>query len=75
MPRFSYTGREPNGEMKSGMLDALDANAAAKMLLARSITPISIDAVAGGSAQSEVKVNFLTPKVSLDELGLKEVES
>lgn len=68
MPRFSYTGREPNGEMKSGMLDALDANAAAKMLLARSITPISIDAVAGGSAQSEVKVNFLTPKVSLDEL-------
>ena len=68
MPRFSYTGREPGGEMKSGMLDALDANAAAKMLLARSITPISINPVEGGATQSEVKVSFLTPKVSLDEL-------
>lgn len=68
MPKFNYTGREPSGEMKTGMLDALDANAAAKMLLARSITPISIDPVTGSASQSEVKVNFLTPRVSLDEL-------
>ncbi|GGF82880.1 type II secretion system F family protein [Alteromonas lipolytica] len=68
MPKFSYKGREPGGEMRSGMLDALDANAAAKMLLARSITPISISEVAGSGEKSEVKVNFLTPQVSLDEL-------
>lgn len=69
MPKFAYTGREPSGEMKTGLLEALDANSAAKMLLARSVTPISIElADAEGSASKAVNVNFFTPKVSLDEL-------
>ncbi len=69
MPRFEYKGRESNGEMRSGMIDAIDANAAAKMLLARSVTPISIHPAAGVDKESAVEtVNFLTPKVTLDEL-------
>ncbi|MCP4925348.1 MAG: type II secretion system F family protein, partial [Gammaproteobacteria bacterium] len=69
MPRFEYKGRESNGEMRSGMIDAIDANAAAKMLLARSVTPISIHPAAGGDSEAAVEtVNFLTPKVTLDEL-------
>ena len=69
MPKFEYKGRESNGEMRSGMIDAIDANAAAKMLLARSVTPISIHPAAGGDSEAAVEtVNFLTPKVTLDEL-------
>ncbi|TPV57311.1 type II secretion system F family protein [Aestuariibacter sp. GS-14] len=69
MPKFEYKGRESNGEMRTGLIDALDANAAAKMLLARSVTPISIHPAAGAEAQAAVEtVNFLTPRVSLDEL-------
>ncbi|MEC7823978.1 MAG: type II secretion system F family protein [Pseudomonadota bacterium] len=69
MPRFEYKGRESNGEMRSGMIDAIDANAAAKVLLARSVTPISIHPAAGGDSEAAVEtVNFLTPKVTLDEL-------
>lgn len=69
MPRFEYKGRESNGEMRSGMIDAIDANAAAKMLLARSVTPISIHPAAGVDKESAVEtVNFFTPKVTLDEL-------
>ncbi|MEC7469085.1 MAG: type II secretion system F family protein [Pseudomonadota bacterium] len=69
MPRFEYKGRESNGEMRSGMIDAIDANAAAKLLLARSVTPISIHPAAGGDSEAAVEtVNFLTPKVTLDEL-------
>ncbi|MFS1702107.1 type II secretion system F family protein [Alteromonas sp. AMM-1] len=69
MPKFEYKGRESNGEMRTGLIDALDANAAAKMLLARSVTPISIHPAAGAEAHATVEtVNFLTPRVSLDEL-------
>ena len=69
MPKFEYKGRESNGEMRSGMIDAIDANAAAKMLLARSVTPISIHPAAGGDSEAAVEtVNFLTPRVTLDEL-------
>lgn len=42
MARFSYKGRERNGALTEGELDANDAGSAAAMLRARSVTPIAI---------------------------------
>lgn len=70
MARFSYTGRQRDGSLTQGVVDASDAAAAAKMLSARSIIPIQIEAGQNTErgAEKPVSVNFLTPKVRLDDL-------
>jgi len=67
MARFSYTGRSSDGKLTSGVLEAADASSAAKMLGARSITPISID-LDNETRKKENTVNWFTPKVSLTDL-------
>ncbi len=69
MAKFTYKGREATGNLTSGTIDAVDASSAAKMLLARNVTPIQIEQSDGKqkvTASSEI--NFLTPKVTLDDL-------
>jgi MSHA biogenesis protein MshG len=69
MAKFSYTGRLRNGDLTTGSIDANDEIAAAKVLAGRNITPIEI--LAGGEVKTGEKVqkiNFLTPRVKLDDL-------
>lgn len=67
MARFIYTGRTSDGQLTTGTLEATDASTAAKMLGARSITPIAIDADAKEAKKSDV-VNWFTPRVTLADL-------
>ena len=69
MAKFTYKGREASGGLTSGTIDALDESSAAKMLLARNVTPIQIEqAQKQSQSERQTDVNFLTPKVSLDDL-------
>ena len=70
MARFSYTGRQRDGSLTQGVVDASDEASAAKMLSARSIIPIQIESgqTAENSSEKVESVNFLTPKVRLDDL-------
>jgi len=69
MARFSYKGRERNGALTEGELDANDATSAAAMLRACSVTPI---AIAPLSAKKESVVSgwqgWFVPEVTLDDL-------
>ena len=69
MAKFSFTGREAGGALTEGVIDATDEMTAAKMLLARSVTPIKIQPQNdAGSTSREEKINFLTPPVELTDL-------
>jgi MSHA biogenesis protein MshG len=74
MASFTYTGRTAQGEVTSGSLESSDEQSVAKLLLAKSITPIDIQAKsattakASASTSKEVQIHFLTPKVALDDL-------
>jgi len=75
MPSFTYTGRSSAGDITSGDIDAVDMQAAAKILSGRKIIPISInpnEKSARSAAQEKVvkeeEIHFLTPRVKLDEL-------
>ncbi|MDM7859142.1 type II secretion system F family protein [Alteromonas sp. ASW11-36] len=70
MAKFSYTGRQVDGELTRGVIDAADESTAAKMLASRSIVPIEILAGTRSSKgqESSQNVNFLTPGVKLDDL-------
>lgn len=69
MARFSYKGRERNGALTEGELDANDAGSAAAMLRARSVTPIAIVPM---SDKKESVVSgwqgWFVPEVTLDDL-------
>ncbi|WP_100657718.1 type II secretion system F family protein [Alteromonas flava] len=68
MAKFSYTGRQSDGELTRGVIDAVDEATAAKMLSSRAIIPIEISAGANASSQQPEKVSILTPPVRLDDL-------
>ncbi|WP_100643536.1 type II secretion system F family protein [Alteromonas facilis] len=68
MAKFTYTGRQSDGELTRGVIDANDESTAAKMLAARSIIPIEIVAGAALTATKQEQVNIFTPKVKLDDL-------
>ncbi len=70
MARFSYTGREPNGNLTSGVLDALDESTAVRMLRARNVIPIDISVSDGEESQQSDKIGIFTPTVSLSDLVL-----
>ncbi|MFC3095282.1 type II secretion system F family protein [Alteromonas sediminis] len=67
MARYSYTGRFADGKLTSGVVEATDASSAAKMLGARSITPIAID-LDSDTVSKEEKITWFTPSVSLSDL-------
>lgn len=74
MASFEYTGRTLQGEVTNGTLDSSDQQSAAKVLLARSITPIKITPLKQSKTKQsaanagEAGVNFLTPQVAIDDL-------
>lgn len=74
MASFEYTGRTLQGEVTNGTLDSADQQAAAKALLARSITPIQITPIKQAAKakrkadDKNIGIHFLTPQVSLDDL-------
>lgn len=76
MASFEYTGRTLQGEVTNGTLDSADQQAAAKALLARSITPIQITPIKQAvkakrkADDKNIGIHFLTPQVSLDDLGI-----
>ncbi len=70
MAQFNYTGRAANGELTSGLIDAIDASTAAKALAGRNVTPLNIYEATEQQSNKETKneINFFTPKVSLEDL-------
>lgn len=74
MASFQYTGRAVSGEVQSGAVDALDINSAAKILQNKQITPIQISPIDTNNSKAakrtakENQINFLTPKVALEDL-------
>lgn len=69
MAQFNYTGRNANGELTRGSIEAIDASMAAKSLLGRNVTPLDI-ALSEDKLDSNDNsaINFFTPRVSLEDL-------
>ena len=71
MYSFAYRGKNANGSIITGTLDAVDAGSVAKILSERSITPIEINQAEQAVAKapgSKSGINFLTPKVRIEDL-------
>ncbi|GAA6184458.1 type II secretion system F family protein [Aliiglaciecola sp. NS0011-25] len=70
MAQFNYTGRASNGELTSGLIEAVDQSTAAKILLGRNVTPLNIyeSTEQSGTKKQSNEINFFTPKVSLEDL-------
>ncbi len=70
MAQFNYTGRAANGELTSGLIDAIDASTAAKALAGRNVTPLNIYEATEQQSNKETKneIDFFTPNVSLEDL-------
>ncbi|MGL4474742.1 MAG: type II secretion system F family protein [Shewanella sp.] len=66
MPSFSYKGRDKQGALVKGELEALSVNAAADVLLSRGIIPLELS-----EKKPATGIDFkalMAPKVGLDEL-------
>ncbi|MFT5277775.1 MAG: MSHA biogenesis protein MshG [Glaciecola sp.] len=70
MASFAYKGREPNGALVDGTIDASDAAAAAKLLMTRNIIPINVNITGGAvtKVKKSEELGFLVPNVSIDDL-------
>ena len=72
MASFKYIGRDNSGGQVKGTMEASSTSAAAEVLLRKSITPISISAIAKNKTESlaskDVSEIFGFNNVSLDEL-------
>ena len=73
MPSFSYKGRIRGGDLTTGTMDASDSSAVAQSLAAQNIIPLNITPIqsrekAQKNTTQDTRVNFFTPKVSLDDL-------
>lgn len=70
MANFDYTGRTSGGELTSGSVEAMDTSSAAKVLMGRNVTPLNIIETTSASSNKKDadEINFLTPKVSLEDL-------
>lgn len=68
MATFKYVGRTPAGERQTGQLEASDVSAAAKQLVARNLIPLDIVANEEGGTVRGTGINWLTPRVRLDDL-------
>jgi MSHA biogenesis protein MshG len=70
MAQFNYTGRAANGDLTSGLVEAVDASTAAKILAGRNVTPLNIFQASDeqGSKDDKSEINFLTPQVTLEDL-------
>ena len=67
MAKFHYTGRTPNGELANGVIEAADAQAVARQLSGRSITPVAIK-VEQDVTDSANEISWFTRRVTLSDL-------
>ena len=67
MARFAFSGRQQDGELTQGVIEANDPQSVARQLSARNITPINIELEAT-AVKAEASVNWFTPNVSLTDL-------
>lgn len=69
MALFSYKGRDAQGQLTEGSIDAADAAAAAKALSSRNVIPLNIvEADGESSLQGDARISFLTPRIRLEDL-------
>lgn len=69
MAQYSYKGRDTQGQLTQGQLEAIDASAAAKVLVARNVIPLDIiEVTEGSSGQSQSAISVLTPHIKLEDL-------
>jgi MSHA biogenesis protein MshG len=66
--RFSYRGRDKNGQLINGNLDATSADGVASLLLGGGITPIAIDEIK--KSQPLALPEFFQQQITLDELSM-----
>ena len=66
MTVFNYRGRNKNGDMVAGTVDAASADGVASQLMSQGVTPISIDKTTPPLTLE--LPDLFTPKVSLEEL-------
>lgn len=69
MARYEFSGRNKNGDLTQGAIEANDAQSVARQLTARQITPISIE-LETEKTQTDETANWFTPNVSLTDLVL-----
>ncbi|MFC3123040.1 type II secretion system F family protein [Agaribacter flavus] len=72
MPAFHYQGRNTQGDLVTGVVDALDETNVAKSLLNQNIVPVKItpDSAekASESNKHDTQITVFTPKVKLEDL-------
>lgn len=72
MPVFAYTGLEPNGKKRTGVIDAASSEAAADAIEQRGLMPVSIDqradAKAGGIKHASARVRSTQVHMFLRQL-------
>lgn len=70
MATFAYKGRESSGNLVDGVIDAIDAPAAAKLLMSRNIIPVDVTAKGRKveKSKNDNELGLLVPKVSIDDL-------
>lgn len=68
--QFDYRGRDAQGALQQGTLDAASPDAAAGELIRRGITPLKITAQksVGGAGISLAQLPLFQPKITLDDL-------
>ena len=68
MPMFDYKGRNPNGEMVTGQLEAMNEGGVGDLLMRRSIMPIEIKPAKADKSDGIDFNNLFVPKVTMDDL-------
>ncbi|MCC2617640.1 type II secretion system F family protein [Aestuariibacter halophilus] len=68
MAMYKYSARDANGNLTTGAIEAADADAVAKVLLNRSITPLTIELRSEDEQAQQSGIHWWTPRVSLDDL-------
>ncbi len=66
MPVFDYQGRDGEGALVSGQLEASDEMAAADQLMRRGIIPVNIRP--GKAKSGSTWLDFFTPRIPLDQM-------
>ncbi len=68
---FAYKGRDTEGKLVKGRIDAMTEGAVANRLRTMGISPLSIQEAAGGTGlQMEINISAFKPKVSLKDLAI-----
>ena len=68
MPNFAFQGRNEQGKLTSGVVEAVSADFAAGQLTARGLIPLSIEEVQEAKTSFDLGAFIGLNKISLEEL-------